>query len=242
MSDLLNNLILVILTILPIFVLMWFTYYNDKIEKEPPYLLFILFLGGIICSIFSYFISSYINKVVFLNYNYNDLNFVQLLFKSFVSIALVEEGLKWIVNFIVTWKNKNFNYMYDQIVYSSYVALGFAFFENIIYCLNFAKYGYMPMILRAIISIPSHAVFGVIMGYYLSIAKNAKSNSKKKNKYIKYLFKSIFVPILLHSIFDLILFKLNTFFSIILIFFLIIIYLLALQKIKKLSNNKTLLN
>ena len=34
-------------------------------------------------------------------YNYNDLNFVQLLFKSFVSIALVEEGLKWIVNFFI---------------------------------------------------------------------------------------------------------------------------------------------
>lgn len=242
MINILNILIFAVLTTLPILILIGFIYYNDKIEKEPLSLLLLLFIGGIVSSVISYFISSYIKaNIAFLNYDYKVLDIFQLFFKSLVSIALIEESLKWIVNFLTTWKNKNFNYMYDQIVYSSFVALGFALFENIVYCRYFSRYGYIPMILRGIISIPSHAVFGIVMGYYLAIAKNAKEKINKKKKYFKYLFKSIAAPILLHTIFNFILFKLNTFFSVILIIFLIGIYLYALQRIKKLSRNKTLL-
>lgn len=237
MNSIGNNIILGILTTLPIFLLMGFIYYKDKIEKEPLYLLFILFLGGIVSSIVSYFITTFINaNVYFLSNNYQNLNIWELMFKSFISIALIEETSKWAVNFSITWKNKNFDYMYDQIVYSSFVALGFAFFENIVYCFYFSKYGYMPIIMRGFVSVPCHAVFGTIMGYYISMAKKQKTKNKKYKKYLCY---SLFIPILLHAFFNLILFKLNPIFSVILIAFLIIIYLYGLEKIKILSEIKT---
>ena len=148
---------------------------------------------------------------------------------------MLEEGIKWLVNYVTIWHNKNFNHIYDPIVYATFVALGFATLENIIYGITFRNYGFVPIIMRGIISVPSHAVFGIFMGYYLGISKNALESSKHKQSR-KYRLLSVIVPIILHFIYDLLLIK-ETFITYALFtIYIISLYILSYFKIKKLSS------
>ena len=61
----------------------------------------------------------------------NVLSFYRLFFNIFISIALVEEGAKWIVTRHVGFSNKEFDEIYDIIVYAVFASLGFACIENI---------------------------------------------------------------------------------------------------------------
>ena len=226
-----NSFLIFTLCIVPSLIIMWYIYTKDKIEKEPIYLLLILFIGGIISAVISLSISiSLKNFFPFLNNDYSEMTPFQIFIKSFFCIALIEEFSKWLFIFIVTWKNKNFNHMFDSIVYSVFLSLGFAAFENILYGFSFSSYGLTPFFLRGIISVPCHAVFGVFMGYYLGIAK--ATQDKKKNKYI---FLSLIIPILLHFNYDFLLVWQNKVYYIVFIIFIIMIYILSFFKIKNLN-------
>lgn len=227
--------------IIPILILLWYVYIKDKVEKEPMHLLIILFIGGIISSVIAILLSVLLKKYIpFLLLEYEEMNILQIVFKTLISIALVEEGCKWIINYITIWKNKNFNHMYDPILYCVCVSLGFALLENIIYGFAFSNHGLMPIILRGLISVPSHAVFGIFMGFYLGISKNAL-NDNKKRKSIKYKVLSLLIPIILHFIYNLLLVNPNKITYSIFITYIIIIYISSYKKVNKLSKASKLL-
>ena len=52
-------------------------------------------------------------------------------------------------------------------------------------------------ITRGLISIPSHIMFAITMGYYISKYKFTKDDYKKN----KYLYFAVIIPILLHGVF-----------------------------------------
>ena len=236
-----DSLLLLSLCIVPSLILLWYVYIKDTIEKEPLYLLTILFVGGIISCLISIIISNISKRyITFLNLSYNNLTVAQIIFKILIAIALVEESSKWIINYITIWKNKNFKHIYDPIVYSTFISLGFATFENVIYGISFKSYGIVPIIMRGLISVPSHAVFGIFMGYYLGIAKNAIMYHKRKKSY-KYRILSLVVPIALHFIYDLLLVNKNIIMYSFFIMYIIVCYIFANIKIKKISSiNKNL--
>jgi RsiW-degrading membrane proteinase PrsW (M82 family) len=55
-------------------------------------------------------------------------------------------------------------------------------------------------IVRAIFSVPGHGLFGVLMGYYFSLAKFHESNKR-----IEYLIKSVLIAIIFHGGYDFVL-------------------------------------
>jgi len=230
-----TNLLLLCLCIIPTLFILWYVYHEDKLDKEPALLLTILFISGIASAVMTVPITLILKiNIPFLNSNIEELNFVELLFKFLISIALIEEILKWILTYLITWKNKNFNYIYDSIVYSTFVALGFATYENILYVFSNNSYGLMLVLSRGIISIPAHAVFGIYMGYYLGIAK-----STKKKLSLRLKIKSLLIPIILHFTYDILLATKNYYaFAI----FILLLYLLTFVKIKKISINRKKLN
>lgn len=230
-----DNVMLFSLCIIPSLILLWYVYIKDKVEKEPLYLLLVLFLGGIFACIISIFLSILSKQYIyFLNYAYTDMNIFQIIFKVLFTIVIIEEGSKWIINYITIWRNKNFNHIYDPIVYCTFVSIGFATLENVIYGVTFSSHGIVPIILRGFISVPSHAVFGIFMGYYLGISKNALMSNKFKQSR-KYRLLSILVPIYLHLVYNLFLVKKNFIMYSLFIIYIIVIYMMAYQKIKKLS-------
>lgn len=230
-----NLALLSLLCVFPSLILLFYIYIEDKIEKEPIYLLMFLFVGGIISCVISLFLYQKINSYMyFLNLPYSNMSIFQIIFKVLIVIAAIEEIMKWLINYSITWKNKNFNYMYDPIVYCTFVSLGFATLENILYGIVYNTDGLLPIIMRGLMSVPSHAVFGVFMGYYIGIAKNAIAYGKIKQSH-KYRILSIVVPILLHFIYNLFLIEKNVYLYLGFIVYIIILYIFANKKIKKIS-------
>ena len=146
----------------------------------------------------------------------------------FLEIAFVEEFCKWIMIRLVGYNNKNNNQAYDIIVYSVFVALGFALIENIFYLMpGDLKLG----IYRAVFSIPSHASFGVFMGSFLGLAKAYEYTDKALSRV--YMFYAILVPTLLHTTYNFCLLANNSWFFIIFVLFVLSLYIVSIIKIKE---------
>lgn len=221
---------LLILAVFPTVVILTLVYNNDK-EKEPITLLAALFGVGVLSCFLTIFLSQVVEVLFpFLESNkIEESGFIVLLIYTFFKIGLIEETSKWIFNYSISWNNKEFDHIYDSIVYSTFVSLGFATFENILYVM---MSGVSTGILRAVVSVPAHAFFAANMGYYIGLSKMASINGKSKLS-TKYMIFSILIPMLLHGTFD---FFLMSGVPIILVLAIIIfLYWLGIKRVKQFS-------
>jgi protease PrsW len=106
---------------------------------------------------------------------------------------LIEEAVKFFVVFRFLYPKKDFNEPFDGITYAVMASMGFATLENIAYTVD---YGAATGVLRMFTAVPAHAAFGVIMGYYLGLAK---FNPEKSGRYLVY---ALFFPAILHAAYD----------------------------------------
>ena len=225
------KIILFILAIIPILILGLYIY-NKDVEKEPKILLLKLFVCGIFSSFFV-FLFIYLLFEIFDDFSINlyEYSYFKYFIYSFMLVAFLEEGCKWLSTRFVGYNSKYFDEAYDIIVYASFVALGFSFVENIMYVFN---YGISAAILRALISVPGHLSFGIMMGYYMLLAKL----SKTKKDYRKYMIFSFVFPLLIHGSYDFLLLLKNTYILIILLTLLFLFYIFSYIKIKKVIEMK----
>lgn len=223
------SILSLIVAVLPIILIGWYIYKRDKI-KESPLLLSKLFLGGVV----SCFPAALIG-IVLGNFfpGLENMDFIQLFIYVFVVIAFVEEICKWYILYKVSYNHREFDSLYDMIVYASFVALGFACFENLLYV---SDTGIFTGVVRAFTAIPGHVCDGVLMGSYLALAKlyQIKGDLKLSNKYKKL---SILIPMIAHGIYDFCLFVNSTLFLILFLIFVIIIFVICIKKIKNFSKN-----
>lgn len=209
----------VYVAIIPSLLLCLYIYHMDVVEKEPIRLLFILFFIGVLITVPSRFVEQLIISSTSLDYT----NIKDSFFLAFVVIAVVEEGYKYLVLLASSWKNKEFDYKYDAIVYSVFISLGFATLENILYVQNSSI---TVALWRGVISVPAHAFYAIASGFFLGLAKEASTKSQK-NKAIGYLLLSIIVPILLHGTFDFLLLTENSTLFGICISFVTLLYIVS---------------
>lgn len=87
---------------------------------------------------------------------------------AFVVAALPEETFKLLVLWIVLRRNPYFDEHFDGIVYAVCVGLGFAALENVLYVFNEENW-LSVAIARALLAVPGHYAFAVLMGYYYSV-------------------------------------------------------------------------
>lgn len=214
---------LIITSLAPVAIILFYVYFRDKYEKEPVGLLIKSLIAGALTVIPIIFIErllSALNPAVEGSVHYGFWN-------AFVVAALSEESLKFAALFLLIWKNSNFNEKFDGIVYAVFVSLGFAAVENILYV---SGGGFQTAVMRAWTAVPAHAIFGITMGYYFGIAHMYPELKKE------YLIWSLIVPFILHGIYDFILMAgvpwLMTFF----IPFLIYLYFSGLKRMKVISD------
>lgn len=93
--------------------------------------------------------------------------FARAAYEAFILAALPEETCKILVLVLYARRHSAFDEPMDGVVYGVAASLGFATMENVLYV---AQGGLGVAILRALTSIPGHATFGAIMGYYLGQA------------------------------------------------------------------------
>lgn len=226
-----EKMILFILSILPVALVGMYIYKKDK-NKEPSKLLAKLFFSGF-SAIFITLLLSSISELIFplLSKEPTELNLINLILYVFVGVALIEEFSKWIMTYLISYNNIEFDEEYDMIVYATFVSLGFACFENILYV---QAGGITTGIVRAFLAIPGHACNGIIMGYYLGLAKlNSIQNEKKlctKNKIL-----SLFIPILVHGLYDYCLFAENIYFFVLFIISIVMLYIYSIKKVNNIS-------
>ena len=123
---------------------------------------------------------------------------LQAAYNAFIVAAFTEEYFKRLVILKLPYRTKYFNEKLDGIVYGVFAHLGFAMVENIIYVVFAYSNNSFIGLYRGIFSVPAHGVFGITMGYYLSLAR-FDTDQKRKPLYMK---KSLAMPILFHGIFD----------------------------------------
>ena len=182
--------------LLPVALILFYVYSKDKKEREPIPLLAKTFVFGAIFALPCIPVESILGRIISSTGDIETLStaFIQ----NTVGVALVEEFSKLAVILLYIWKNHHFNYRYDGIVYAVTASLGFAALENIIYVIS---YGTLVSIPRAIFAIPGHATFGVLMGFFLSRAKDRKLRGHKFSAKISF-FLSLLVPMVVHGIYD----------------------------------------
>ena len=236
--------ILLLLSILPSLVLGFIIYKKDKVEKEPVYLLVRLVLGGILAIFLTLVISAFIPIGL---ENFANINLFTSFLYVFATIGLIEEFSKWVFLRAFTWNSKEFDHIYDAVVYAVFIALGFATFENILYV--FTAYfreasfqtGLQTGIYRCFLSVPGHAFFGAYMGYYYGLAKQAMLLGKTK-LYEKNIRRSILVPAVIHGIFDVLLMYETDVIPNLLLYlffiFVIVLYIFAFRRILQFSDIK----
>jgi protease PrsW len=208
--------------LVPAILLLIYIYNHDRVEKEPFGLLFKLFLSGVLCVIPAVILESIVDIYLLPNIQFRTQ--VRYAIMSALSVGLIEEGCKFFFLKRKTWKNYNFNYTFDGIVYAVFVSLGFAAIENILYVVN---YGLSVAVSRALTAIPGHMCFAVFMGYFYSEAKRYKSS--------KYLLLSYLSAVCVHTAYDAILMVDSEISSIIFIVFVIVMYIVVYKKVKKAS-------
>lgn len=190
-----TDIILLFIAVLPVIVLALVVYLNDRIEKEPIGMLVkAFFFGGL--SIIPAIVIELILE--FPGMLFESFPIISGVYNGFVVAGFTEELCKMAFLFLAVWKSRHFNEYFDGIVYSAFVALGFACFENIEYVFfqdNFlasVSTGFM----RALLSVPAHFLFGVVMGYYFALAK-FQPWQRSTNLTLAFV-----LPFLLHGTFD----------------------------------------
>ena len=221
---------LLFLAVLPSIVLATYIYRKDKIEKEPAPLLWSLFFMGALTIVSAIVIGALGD---FLFEDIADPNSLAwLAIDNFLLTALVEEGGKYFVLKKRTWKSPEFNYAFDAVVYAVVVSLGFATLENILYVMDSDL---ETAIMRALLSVPGHAIDGVFMGCFYGMAKRHDVAGNKRGRK-KNLRRALWVPTLIHGFYDFCL-SVEDDGTFIMIFFAfeIIVTVWAFRKVRKLS-------
>lgn len=219
---------LIISAITPV-VLFFYLIYNKDTLKEPLGLIFKCFVGGILSVLPAMILSSASESL-----NVFSSPFWRSFHTAFFSAAISEESSKFLLLYLIVWKNKEFDQHYDGIIYAVAVSLGFAGVENILYVID----GGLPVaILRSILPVPMHGFCGVFMGYFFALAKFSFGNERKW-----YLIYSILFPIVVHGVFDFLLMYsasgeipelILLLIAIIFTFFIVYMWKKGLNKIKK---------
>lgn len=200
--------------IAPGLALLSYFYLKDEVESEPIPVVFRTFLFGALL----------VFPIMFLQHVLQTENVLSPgWLQAYLSTGLLEEFFKWFVLYYAVYQHIAFDEPFDGIVYGAAVSLGFATAENIFYLVG---NGVEHAIGRALLPVPSHALFGVIMGYYLG---KSKFSEKRTSKWMWF---SLFIPVFLHGSYDYILITQEHWLYYIMPF-MIFLWWLGLRKVKK---------
>lgn len=121
---------------------------------------------------------------------------------AYAVVALSEEGSKFLGLRLYSYTKRSFDEPLDGIVYSVMVSMGFASLENIFYVLQFAQQGQGIEVglKRMFLSVPAHASFAVVMGYFVGKAKFSPGRR------FVYMLTGVLIAVFFHGTYDFFLF------------------------------------
>lgn len=115
--------------------------------------------------------------------------------EAFFVAAVPEEAAKLLALWLILRKNPYFDEHFDGIVYAVCVGLGFAAIENVGYVLSSGEGWASVAVMRALLAVPGHYAFAIMMGYYYAIYHFVDHSPKAA-------VKVFLVPVLAHGVYD----------------------------------------
>ncbi len=232
-----NTIILSLLGgILPALLWLWFWLKEDKRQPEPKLRIFLSFICGMLA------VWPAIEMERYFCYLINPAVCSGGVKPSLLLITLwatTEEIFKYILAFFSSfWKNKYNNEPIDPIIYMITVALGFSALENALFLFNNINVGVISQSVitgnsrflgATLLHVASSATIGVMMG----LAYFKRPAIKKI-----LLFTGIVLSVLLHTVFNLLIIKLEgeLFFIFAGVWVLIILLIVLIEKVKKVNS------
>ncbi|MEI2738208.1 MAG: PrsW family glutamic-type intramembrane protease [Chitinophagaceae bacterium] len=172
-----------------------FIFYKDVYNKEPRLNLFVSFFLGCF---------AIVPAVIFeQNFSYTiDGSLAGVAIFSYAVVGFSEEASKFLGLRLYSYTKKSFDEPLDGIVYSVMVSMGFATLENVMYVMNYAQAGrgLEVGIQRMFLSVPAHASFAVVMGYFVGKAKF------DPNRSFLFMLTGLLIAIFFHGTYDFFLF------------------------------------
>ena len=218
-----NYLYLILLAVAPGAALVIFILLNDRYDREPARLLIKVFVMGMLVTLPTI-------VVEMIGQRFNIFNgMLGKAVEAFIVVGLSEEFFKRRIVMRYAYYHPAFNERLDGIVYCGLAALGFATLENIFYVISY--YANQPdlWITRALVSVPVHMLLGIIMGYYLSLAKYCPHPGKCRG----YMTKSLLIPAVLHGAFDFVLMSDYPLLTLLFIPIIVYLWITSLIKLRK---------
>ena len=210
-----------VLAVAPVLICLVYMYIRDKYEKEPWRLLATGVAVGCIITFPIMQGQGFVARFMPITGQFGEA-----VFTSFAIAALVEEGFKFIVLFLLVWRSKELNERVDGIVYAVFISLGFAGVENVLYVFNPQLGGMSTALMRSVISVPAHGLFGIIMGYHFAIARFEPHKAGRR------IFLAFFAPWAAHGIYNTILLSGHAYYLVAFVPFLLMLWRGGLKKIK----------
>ena len=229
--------LLLFITIIPVLLILIYVYQKDK-QKEPISILLQFFGLGILCCFIVIYFSQFLeNFLPFMNSS-NRKTFFDIILYAFIGVAFIEEGCKWLMLYMRGYYTKEFDEVFDILVYAVFVSLGFAFFENAFYIYQIGQL--KTALIRAVSAIPGHACDAIFMGYYLSIAKQHHYQKNKKEEK-KNIILSLLVPTILHGIYDFCIMAKMELFTYVFLIFIVFLYIISFKKLLEISKENKII-
>ena len=182
------------LAVLPAFILVYYVYQQDSLQREPSKdLVKAFFYGG--ASVFA----SLLISVPFMHLGLfpQEIHAATDAFRSaFFGAAIPEESAKLFLLWLFLRKCQDFDERMDGIVYAVCVGMGFAAFENLEYLIGAGSQWVTVGISRSLTAIPGHFGFAVVMGYFFSLNHFDRYRAPGAG------IKMWLYPVLLHGAYD----------------------------------------
>lgn len=183
---------MILAAVLPAILLGLYIWRKDP-HPEPFKWVWRAFLAGVIICVPVAFLEQYIHTILFAGGEPTTL-FGSTAMAFFVA-ALPEEGTKLLALYIFLKRCPEFDEHFDCIVYAVFISLGFATVENVGYVLGSGDGWLGTAIMRALLAVPGHYAFAILMGFYYAVYKFV--DPSKKNKW-----KIFLMPFLAHGVYD----------------------------------------
>jgi RsiW-degrading membrane proteinase PrsW (M82 family) len=187
-------MLLLALSIAPGIAISLYIFLKDRFNREPHLNLLICFLLGCLSVLPAILIQLLTVKPV--ERLMGGGIFYTAVF-AYIIVGFSEEWSKYLMLRSYAYPRKSFDEPFDGIVYSVMIGMGFATVENILYV---QQHGLGTAVVRMFLSVPAHATFAVLMGYFAGKAKFKPERRKF------YLFTGIFWAAFFHGTYDFFLF------------------------------------
>lgn len=184
--------IMIAAAVLPAMLLGLYIWRKDP-HPEPFRWIWRAFLAGVLICLPVAFLEQYIHLLLFGEGEPTTL-FGSTTMAFFVA-ALPEEGAKLLALWLLLRRNPQLDEHFDCIVYAVFVSLGFATIENIGYVVMSGEEWMSTAIMRALLAVPGHYAFAIMMGFYYAIYHFVDPSRKNAAKIC-------LVPFVAHGVYD----------------------------------------